>query len=164
MTYLSVPLVASEPTFPAARVKEEEPAALRVRDVAIPCPTNVTYCIQKLEAGGRISQGNPEWNGGGMKPVIQKTTGMLEVDVVTALTAQIAAMQNMMNTHFTNLALGQQPAQVNVVQQPPSSCEICGGGDHSAGVKARINIDRKEIHRDTNRSPNGSSRTSNLTT
>uniref|UniRef100_M1DJM3 Retrotransposon gag protein n=1 Tax=Solanum tuberosum TaxID=4113 RepID=M1DJM3_SOLTU len=55
----------------------------------------------------RISQGNPEWNGGGMKPVIQKTTGMLEVDDVTGLTAQIAAMKNMMNTHFNNLALGQ---------------------------------------------------------
>uniref|UniRef100_M1DG54 Putative plant transposon protein domain-containing protein n=1 Tax=Solanum tuberosum TaxID=4113 RepID=M1DG54_SOLTU len=57
---------------------------------------------------------------------------MLEVDDVTALTAQIAAMQNMMSTHFNNLVLGQQPAQVNVVQQPPSWCEICEGGDHSA--------------------------------
>ncbi|KAK4724659.1 hypothetical protein R3W88_027438 [Solanum pinnatisectum] len=63
-----------------------------------------------------------------------KTTGMLEVDVVTALTAQIAAMQNMINTHFSNLALGQQPIQVNVFQQPPSWCEICGDGDHSAEV------------------------------
>ncbi|XP_015162332.1 uncharacterized protein [Solanum tuberosum] len=82
----------------------------------------------------RISQGNPKWNGGGMKPVIQKTAGMLEVDIVIALTAQIAAMQNMMNTHFSNLALGQQPAQVNAIQQPLSWCEICGGGDHSAEV------------------------------
>jgi len=40
----------------------------------------------------RISQGNPEWNGGGMKPVVQKTAGMLEVDAMTALTAQISAM------------------------------------------------------------------------
>jgi len=82
----------------------------------------------------RISQGNPEWNRGGAKPVIQKTAGMLEVDVVTTLTTQIDAMQNMMNTHFSNLSLGQQPAQVNVVQQPPTWCEICGGGDHSAEV------------------------------
>ncbi|KAH0735035.1 hypothetical protein KY285_010742 [Solanum tuberosum] len=29
-------------------------AELRVRDVAIPCPTNVTSCIQKPEAGGRF--------------------------------------------------------------------------------------------------------------
>ncbi|KAK4706725.1 hypothetical protein R3W88_033689 [Solanum pinnatisectum] len=78
--------------------------------------------------------GNPEWNGGRVKPVIQKTAGMLEVDAMTALTAQIAAMQNIMNTHFSNLALGQQPAQVNAVQQPPSWCEICGGGNYSAEV------------------------------
>ncbi|XP_049365277.1 uncharacterized protein LOC125830110 [Solanum verrucosum] len=59
----------------------------------------------------KISQGNPKWNGGGAKPVIQKTVGMVEVDAVTALTAQIVAMQNMMNTHFNNLSLGQQPTQ-----------------------------------------------------
>ncbi|XP_015160406.1 uncharacterized protein [Solanum tuberosum] len=82
----------------------------------------------------KISQGNPEWNGGGAKPVIQKTVGMLEVDAVSALTAQIVAMQNMMNTHFNNLSLGQQPTQVNAVQQPPTWCEICGGGDHNAEV------------------------------
>uniref|UniRef100_M1DHF5 Uncharacterized protein n=1 Tax=Solanum tuberosum TaxID=4113 RepID=M1DHF5_SOLTU len=126
-----------KPTSSASRVEEDEPeitAELRVRDVAIPRPTNVTSCIQKLEDGGRISQVNPEWNGRGMKPVIQKMVGMLEVDAVTALTAQIDAMQKMMNTHFNNLELGQLPAQVNAVQQPPSWCEICGGGDHSADV------------------------------
>ncbi|XP_049405017.1 uncharacterized protein LOC125868401 [Solanum stenotomum] len=283
LTY-PVSLVASEPTSPGSRVKKEEPeimAELRVRDVAILRPTNVTSCIQKPEAGGsdtyilagmnvdyvrltlfpfsllgeakrwlnseptnsittwndlahkffirffpsgktaklrsdilsfrqkvgenlyqswdrfksmlmscphhhqsnevlvhtfierlepntkilldstvggqalektyaelftllnRISQGNLEWNGGGIKPVIQKMTGMLEVNVVTALTVQIATMQNMRNTHFNNLALGQQPAHVNVVQQSPSWCEICGGGDHSAEELApkKRNID-----------------------
>ncbi|XP_049381186.1 uncharacterized protein LOC125845688 [Solanum stenotomum] len=58
----------------------------------------------------RISQGNPEWNGGGTKPVIQKTAGVLEMDAVTNLSAQIAAMQNMMTTHFSNMSLGQQQA------------------------------------------------------
>ncbi|KAK4729977.1 hypothetical protein R3W88_022965 [Solanum pinnatisectum] len=43
-------------------------------------------------------------------------------------------MQNMINIHFINLALGQQSAHVNAVQQPPSICEICEGGDHSAEV------------------------------
>lgn len=33
----------------------------------------------------RISQGNSEWNGGGAKPVIQKTASMLEVDAVTSV-------------------------------------------------------------------------------
>uniref|UniRef100_M1DXS4 Uncharacterized protein n=1 Tax=Solanum tuberosum TaxID=4113 RepID=M1DXS4_SOLTU len=82
----------------------------------------------------RISQGNPEWNGGGAKPVVQKTAGMLEVDVVKALTARIVDVQNMMNTHLSNLSLGQKQAKVNVVQQPPTWCEICGGGDHNAEV------------------------------
>ncbi|XP_049360466.1 uncharacterized protein LOC125825176 [Solanum verrucosum] len=80
----------------------------------------------------RISQGNSEWNRGRMKHVVQKTAGMLEVDAMTALTAQISTMQNMMSTHFSNMALGQQHVQVNIVQQPPSWCEISGGSDHCA--------------------------------
>ncbi|XP_049382857.1 uncharacterized protein LOC125847236 [Solanum stenotomum] len=57
----------------------------------------------------RISQGNPKWNGGGAKP-------------------------NVMTPHFNNISLGQQQAQVNMVQQPQAWCEVCGGGDHSAEV------------------------------
>ncbi|KAH0773652.1 hypothetical protein KY290_010789 [Solanum tuberosum] len=64
----------------------------------------------------RVSQGNPEWNGGKANPVVQKTARMLEVDAVTALTTHIVAMQNIINTHFSKLSLGQQPAQVNAVQ------------------------------------------------
>uniref|UniRef100_M1DVU1 Integrase core domain containing protein n=1 Tax=Solanum tuberosum TaxID=4113 RepID=M1DVU1_SOLTU len=45
---------------------------------------------------------------------------MLEVDAMRALTAQISAMENMKSTYFSNMALGQQHAQVNAVQQPPS--------------------------------------------
>ena len=56
----------------------------------------------------RISQDNPEWNGRGLKPVVQETTGVIEIDVVTTLTAQISTMQNMMNTHFNNMALGKE--------------------------------------------------------
>ncbi|XP_015168703.1 uncharacterized protein [Solanum tuberosum] len=82
----------------------------------------------------RISQGNPKWNGGGAKSVVQKTTGVLEIDTVTALSAQIAAMQNMMTTYFSNMSLGQQQAQVYVVHQPQAWCEVCGGGDHRAKV------------------------------
>ena len=67
----------------------------------------------------QISQGNLEWNGGGTKPVVQKIVGMFEVDAVTTLTTQIVAMQNMMNTHISNLSSGHQQDQVNVVQQPP---------------------------------------------
>jgi len=38
-----------------------------------------------------------------VKPVVQKTAGMLEVDAITTLTAEIAAMQNIINTYFSNL-------------------------------------------------------------
>ena len=78
----------------------------------------------------RICQGNQEWNGSVLKSVVQKTAGVLEIDVVTALTAQISAMHNMMNTHFSKMALGQQTSQVNVVQQLTTWCDICGGSDH----------------------------------
>ncbi|KAK4737094.1 hypothetical protein R3W88_000791 [Solanum pinnatisectum] len=81
-----------------------------------------------------ISQDNPEWNGGGAKPIVQKTAGVLEMDAVTALTAQISAMQNIMTTHFSNMSLGHQQAQLNMVQQPQTWCEVCGGGDHTAKV------------------------------
>lgn len=43
-------------------------------------------------------------------------------------------MQNMMITHFRNMALGQQTSQVNAVQQPPSWYEIFGGSDHIAEI------------------------------
>ncbi|XP_015167016.1 uncharacterized protein [Solanum tuberosum] len=67
---------------------------------------------------------------------------MLEVDVIIALTAQISAMQNMMSTHFSNMALGQQPAQVNAIQQPPSWCKICGGSNHDAEL-ATHNLEKQ---------------------
>ncbi|KAK4727095.1 hypothetical protein R3W88_032012 [Solanum pinnatisectum] len=48
------------------------------------------------------------------KILLDSTVGVLEVDVVIALTAQIAAMQNMMTTHFSNMSLEHQQAQVNM--------------------------------------------------
>lgn len=56
------------------------------------------------------------------------------MDVVMALTAHIATTEIMTNTHFSNVALGQLPTQVDAVQQPRSWCEICGGSDHRANV------------------------------
>ncbi|XP_015165453.1 uncharacterized protein [Solanum tuberosum] len=84
----------------------------------------------------RISQCNPEWNGGGPKTVIQKTARVLEVDAVTTLTAQIAAMQNMMTTHFSNMSLGQQQAQVNMVQQPLVWCEVLPSEEECTKITA----------------------------
>lgn len=78
-----------------------------------------------------VSQLNLKWNGGGTRALVQKSAGMLEVYVVTALTTQIVAMQNRMNTHFSNLALWQQHALVNVVQQPYMWYEVCGSRYHA---------------------------------
>jgi len=78
----------------------------------------------------KISQGNPEWNRGGVRLIVKKTFGMLEVDAITALTAQIAFMQNMMNTHFRNMNLGQPQTEVNAVQHPQGWCEVCGSSEH----------------------------------
>ncbi|XP_055808273.1 uncharacterized protein LOC129876805 [Solanum dulcamara] len=80
----------------------------------------------------RISQGNSEWNGGKIRSVVQKQAGMLEVDAVTELTTQIAAMQNMMITHFNTLAKGQQQASVSMVQQQHMWCEACESSEHVA--------------------------------
>lgn len=67
----------------------------------------------------KISQGNPKWNKGGANPIVQKTCGMLEVDVVTIKIVQLVAMENMRITDFNNISLGQQPTKVNVLQHPP---------------------------------------------
>ncbi|KAK4724023.1 hypothetical protein R3W88_026802 [Solanum pinnatisectum] len=82
-----------------------------------------------------------------------ETAGMLKVDAVTTLTTNITTMKNMMNTHFSNLALGQQLVQVNAVQQPLSWCEICGGSDHSAensrpqgGVPSNTDPNSKQVN------------------
>ena len=56
------------------------------------------------------------------------------MDVVKSLSAQIASMQNMMATHFSNMSLGQKQAQVNMVHQPQVWCEVCECRDHSVEV------------------------------
>ena len=75
-----------------------------------------------------------------MKPVIQKTARVLEMDAVTTLSAQIASMQNMMTTHFSNMSLGKQQTQINMVHQPQVWCEIRGGGDHSSEIRGANQI------------------------
>lgn len=67
----------------------------------------------------RIAQENPEWLGGGSRPVVQKQAGMIEVDVVTALAAQISSLQNLITSGFSQLQLRQQHQQapVNMVKQ-----------------------------------------------
>lgn len=53
---------------------------------------------------------------------------------VTTLSIQIASIQNMVTTHFSNMSLGWQQTQVNIVHQPQAWWEVCGGGNYSAEV------------------------------
>lgn len=58
---------------------------------------------------------------------------------MTDLQAQELAMQNILTTHFNNLALGQQQDPVNMIQQQqPSWCEVCGSGEHSTDILGLI--------------------------
>lgn len=82
----------------------------------------------------QISKGDPEWNGRGAKLVVQKTSEMLEMDVVIAFSPYIASIQNMMTTYFSNISLGQQQSQVNMVHQSQVLCDVCEGGDHSVEI------------------------------
>ena len=56
---------------------------------------------------------------------------MLEIDFVSALSAQVSSLHNIITTHLGNLLVGQQKAPVNMVQQS-SWCEVCGSGEHIA--------------------------------
>ncbi|XP_015084200.1 uncharacterized protein LOC107027582 [Solanum pennellii] len=56
------------------------------------------------------------------------------MDAVTTLSQQIASIQNMITTHFSNMSLGREQTQVNMVHKPQAWFEVCGGGDHSVEV------------------------------
>ena len=56
------------------------------------------------------------------------------MDAVTTLSQKIASIQNMITTHFSNMSLGREQAQVNIVHKPQAWCEVCGGGDHNAEI------------------------------
>ena len=43
-------------------------------------------------------------------------------------------MQNMTNTHFSNMSIGKQQAHINMFHKQQAWCEVCGGGYHSAEV------------------------------
>lgn len=52
----------------------------------------------------KIYQGNQEQNGSGLNPKFKKSSGALEIDFLTALTAQISALQNMMSSYLSRMA------------------------------------------------------------
>lgn len=52
----------------------------------------------------KIYQGNQEQNGSGLNLKFKKSSGALEIDFLTALTAQISALQNMMSSTLSRMA------------------------------------------------------------
>nr|XP_016471434.1 PREDICTED: uncharacterized protein LOC107793572 [Nicotiana tabacum] len=72
-------------------------------------------------AGG---QSNPDWQGEMGRHTVQKFVGVLELDVVSALSPQISILTNQVNQ--MNLSINKQQ-----VQQVQAFCEICGEGHTS---------------------------------
>ena len=64
--------------------------------------------------------------------IVQRQAGMLEVDSVTTLSAQVSSLHTLITTHLGNLSVGQPQAPVNMVQQQSMWCEVCGSGEHTA--------------------------------
>nr|XP_016494892.1 PREDICTED: uncharacterized protein LOC107814074 [Nicotiana tabacum] len=83
-----------------------------------------TKIVVDAAAGG---QSNPDWQGEMGKHTVQKSAGVLELDVFSALSAQISTLTNQVNQ--MNLSINKQQAQP--VQQIQIFCEVCGEGHMS---------------------------------
>ncbi|XP_075092271.1 uncharacterized protein LOC142172529 [Nicotiana tabacum] len=73
----------------------------------------------------KFSKSNPDWQGEMGRHTVQKSAGVLELDVISALSAQISTLTNQVNQ--MNLSVNKQQ-----VQQVQDFCEICGEGHMSA--------------------------------
>nr|XP_009777931.1 PREDICTED: uncharacterized protein LOC104227388 [Nicotiana sylvestris] len=72
----------------------------------------------------KFSKSNPDWQGEMGRHTVQKSVGVLELDVVSALSAQIAILTNQVNQ--MNLSINKK-----LVQQVQIFCEACGEGHMS---------------------------------
>ncbi|XP_075074798.1 uncharacterized protein LOC142162350 [Nicotiana tabacum] len=75
----------------------------------------------------KFSKSNPDWQGEMGRHTVQKFVGALELDVVSALSAQISTLTNQVNQ--MTLVINKQQAQP--VQQVQIFCEVCGKGHMS---------------------------------
>ncbi|XP_070008742.1 uncharacterized protein [Nicotiana sylvestris] len=70
----------------------------------------------------KFSKSNPDWQGEMGRHIVQKSAGVLELDVIAALSAQISTLTNQVNQ--MNLSINKE--QVQLIQQVQAFCEICG--------------------------------------
>nr|XP_009770100.1 PREDICTED: uncharacterized protein LOC104220838 [Nicotiana sylvestris] len=75
----------------------------------------------------KFSKSNPDWQGEMGRHIVQKFARVLELDVVSALSAHISTLTNQVNQ--MNLSINKQQAQP--VQQVQIFCEVCGEGHMS---------------------------------
>ncbi|XP_019257827.1 PREDICTED: uncharacterized protein LOC109236052 [Nicotiana attenuata] len=71
-----------------------------------------------------FSKSNPDWQGEMGRHIAQKSAGVLELDVVSALSSQVATLANQVNK--MTLVINKQQAQP--VQQVQIFFEVCGEG------------------------------------
>nr|XP_016472100.1 PREDICTED: uncharacterized protein LOC107794148 [Nicotiana tabacum] len=75
----------------------------------------------------KFSKSNPDWQGEMGRHTVQESVGVLELNVVSALLAQVATLANQVNK--MTLVINKQQAQP--VQQVQIFCEVCGEGHTS---------------------------------
>nr|XP_016495533.1 PREDICTED: uncharacterized protein LOC107814608 [Nicotiana tabacum] len=75
----------------------------------------------------KFSKSNPDWQGEMGRHTVQRSAGVLELDVVSALSTQISTLTNQVNQ--MNLSINKQQAQP--VQHVQIFCEVCGEGHMS---------------------------------
>nr|XP_016432866.1 PREDICTED: uncharacterized protein LOC107759437 [Nicotiana tabacum] len=75
----------------------------------------------------KFSKSNPDWQGEMGRHTVQKSGGVLELDVISALSAQIATLANQVNQ--MTLVINKQ--QVQPVQRVQIFCEVYGEGHTS---------------------------------
>nr|XP_009779683.1 PREDICTED: uncharacterized protein LOC104228837 [Nicotiana sylvestris] len=70
----------------------------------------------------KFSKSNPDWQGEMGRNMVQKSPGVLELDVVSALSAHVSTLTNQVNQ--MTMIINKQQAQP--VQQVQIFCEVCG--------------------------------------
>nr|XP_009592613.1 uncharacterized protein LOC104089426 [Nicotiana tomentosiformis] len=76
----------------------------------------------------KFSKSNTDWQGEMGRKIVKKSAGVLVLDVISALLAQISTLTNQVNQ--MTLVIKKQQAQP--VQQVQLFCEVCGEGHTSA--------------------------------
>lgn len=87
----------------------------------------------------KLQEANQGYDGEMTRTATQKAAGILDLDQVTTLNAQIDAMQHSVNLQFKKLAVSQ--ASINMVQHAKNWCKVCGIQTHD--------VERYEANQDS---------------